>query len=619
MKKILYILIIVFAGALTSCEDYLDTPTQSTMDESVIFSKYELALGAVDGIKEQMGQQNSYRGRFLTHYGANTDIEWINSGPTTVNSRSDLSRYINSPTNTDMNNLEKNYWGNLYTGIERANTCIRGLRNYGNPEPGTQMGELLGEALTLRAIYYSDLLKAHGDIVARFEPITGETLYLPKSNRDVIYKQLITDLEEAEDLVYWPNGSELTATTERVNRAFVKGLRARLCMWASGYSQRGSKIDRSSDPELQPEVLYPIALKECNDIIAQEGISVNLESEFETIWRKNCEENISAGGESFWEVPFSEGRGRHLYTFGVPHDAADGYTAQPQGGVFGPLPNVYYDFDAKDKRRDITCVPYMWEKYDNDNGTVQVLQGSNTWYFGKWRYEWMSRRVTSTNDDGLNKINMRYAEVILMAAELENELNGYGAAAPYLKKIRQRAFDESDWSTKVDAYVDAISSKEDMFDAIVTEHGFEFCGEMERKMALIRWGILKEKMDEAKVKMDELRNQTGAYTDVPTAVYYNRIINDVTFAGITFKSVELECYGLERGETEDKSGEYEYTFTNYDEEGNEKDRIWLSDGKISDEKISSLYTNDPDQNQFWPIWQVFINASNGALTNDPLE
>ena len=38
--------------------------------------------------------------------------------------------------------------------------------------------------------------------------------------------------------------------------------------------------------------------------------------------------------------------------------------------------------------------------------------------------------------------------------------------------------------------------------------------------------------------------------------------------------------------------------------------------KIDDAKINSLYTNDPDQNQFWPIWQVFIDASNGMLKND---
>jgi hypothetical protein len=44
--------------------------------------------------------------------------------------------------------------------------------------------------------------------------------------------------------------------------------------------------------------------------------------------------------------------------------------------------------------------------------------------------------------------------------------------------------------------------------------------------------------------------------------------------------------------------------------------VYVSTDKLDATKISSLYTNDPDQNQFWPIWQGFIDASNGTLEND---
>jgi len=589
MKKITYILILFFV-VFTSCEEYLDAPTQSTMDESLIFSNVELAQGAIDGIKEVMGQTNSYRGRFLTHYGSNTDIEWYNSS-TSDNARSDLARYVNSTTNSDMNR-DNVYWAMLYRGIERANICIRGLRTYGDPQPGTPMGQLLGEAITLRSIYYADLLKAHGDIVYRFEPITSETIYLPKTNRDEIYKHVIADLEEAATLVAWPGETNMTATTEQVNKAFVKGLRARLCLAASGYGQRGSTISRSSDPELSVSTLYPIALQECKDVI--NSGTASLETSFETVWRKNCEETITAGHESLWEIPFAAGRGRHLYTYGIEHQAVDQYTGQPRGGMYGPLPNVFYDYDAKDSRRDITCIPYNWSQSDP---AQQELMGIDTWNFGKWRYEWMNRRVTSTNDDGLNKIYMRYAEILLMAAEIENELNGPSAAAPYLKQLRQRAFNQSDWATKVDAYVDGLNSKEEMFNAIVDEQAFEFCGEMERKQALIRWNLLKSKMDEAKFKMDNLRYQTGEYADVASRIYYNLASDGET----------LEFYGLERGETDDMSTEYEFSDN------------WASPDQLDDEKVNALYTNDPDQNQFWPIWQVFIDASNEELNNDPVQ
>lgn len=188
---------------------------------------------------------------------------------------------------------------------------------------------------------------------------------------------------------------------------------------------------------------------------------------------------------------------------------------------------------------------------------------------------------------------MRYAEVVLMAAEIANELQGPSGAAPFLKTIRERAFNSSDWPLKVDAYVNALTTKEAMFNAIVDEHALEFCGEMERKQALIRWNLLKVKLDEAKTKMYALRDRTGEYADVPATLYYKYEDDGET----------LDIYGLNRGETADPGAGYTST-------------VYVSPTGLEDTKIESLYTGDPDQRQFWPIWQVFIDGSNGKLVND---
>jgi hypothetical protein len=595
MKKILYILSFVFAGLFMSCEKYLDTPSKSTLDESLIFSNSSLAQMAIDGIEVPFGETNSYRGRFLTHYGANTDLEWLNSS--SVSARGDLSRYINSPINTDMNTTN-NVWAMMYLGIERANICIRGIRAYGTPAAGNDMGQLLGEALTFRAVYYADLIKAWGDVVARFTPVSSETMYLPKTSRDIIYKQIIADLKEASDLVAWPNGNSRTMTSEGINKAFVKALRARLCLNAAGFSQYPDGIRRSTDPELSVDILYPVALQECLDVI--NSGNAHLASTFESFFRNVCQENLTAGAESLWEIPFADGRGRMAYTFAVRHTSVDQYTQQAQGGVFGPLPTVFYDYDVNDTRRNVTCVPYFWGTAVGGISKQVMNQGAgsspsvNQWCFGKLRYEWMTRLVTSTNDDGLNKVYMRYAEVLLMAAEIENELGDLGTAKDYLKQIRQRAFASSDWPAKVDAYIAAISDKDQMFDAIVNEQGFEFCGEMERKQALIRWNLLGAKLAEAKSKMTDLSNRTGLYSDVPAAIYYKYAQDGVS----------LQFYGLNRGENADMSGSYTYN------------ALYVGPSKLDATRIGTLYTNNPDVNQLWPIWQVFIDASNGALSND---
>jgi hypothetical protein len=258
------------------------------------------------------------------------------------------------------------------------------------------------------------------------------------------------------------------------------------------------------------------------------------------------------------------------------------------------LPYLFYDYDTKDVRRDITCIPYEWKDVRPATDIAeQEPTGLDTWAFGKFRYEWKNVYVTSSNDDGTNFMYMRYAEVLMMAAEAALELGDAGSAKSYLKEVRKRAFNEADWPSKVDAYIDGLAGT-DLFDAIVEEHKLEFCGEMQRKQALIRWNLLKVKLDEAKSKMYDLRNRAGDYAGVPQTLYY-RLAGD----GET-----LEFYGLERGETDDKSSEYSDSMD------------WAVPEELEDSKIESMYDADPNTHQFWPIWQVFIDGSNGQLVND---
>ena len=97
-------------------------------------------------------------------------------------------------------------------------------------------------------------------------------------------------------------------------------------------------------------------------------------------------------------------------------------------------------------------------------------------------------------------------------------------------------------------------------------------------------------MAEAKAKMTDLKNRTGDYADVPSTLYYKYAANNES----------LIIYGLNRGEFTSPGADY----TSF---------AWDA---LSDSKINSLYRNNPDTKQFWPIWQVFIDASNGQLKND---
>lgn len=569
-----------------SCKKILDTPAKSAMDESVIFSTPGLAKDAIPGVIQSFAETNSYRGRYLVFYGINTDCEVNNSLKAVTDEKSLLSNYNTNVNNSQMN-TSNNAWAKFYEGIERANLAIRGIRTYGNPN-NAELNQILGEMLTLRAVIYNDLLKAWGDVPARFEPVNSETIYLPRSDRDVIYKQLLADLEEAATLVAWPNETNATQSTERINKAFVKGLRARLALAAGGYGQRANfEIRRSNDPDLAPEKMYAIVKKECLDVI--NSGTCKLET-FEGVFKSLHGEKTKAGLESLWEIPFSEGRGRVIFDLGVKHTNVDKYTGQNRGGANGPNPIMWYEYDKDDVRRNVTCVPYEWT-----NG-VQVPTALGRWYFGKYRYEWLPRRVTSTNDDGLNWLYMRYSDVILMAAEAINELEGPAAAAPYLKMIRDRAFPNN--PAKVATFMSQVTaSKQTFFNAIVDERALEFTGEMLRKSDLIRWNLLGTKLAEAKVKLQQLENRQGKYAGLPQKIYYTTAADN--------ESVVI--YGLNFGDTDQAGVALGYPSS--------KTWTMVSSGDNST-FWDALYVRDPNKQQFWPIWQVFLDASNGKLNND---
>ena len=607
MKKILtYILGAAAAvSMISSCNSVLDQESPSTFDDSVVFSNYDLAEGAVFGISQVLGETNCYRGRFLPWYGFNTDIEWYNGfGATSkpMDGKNEIASYGILTNNSQMN-LANGPFNMMYSGVERANLAIEGLRTYGNVESNKDMAHLLGEALTLRAMLYYDLVKAWGDVPARFTPVAADNMYVAKSSRDVIFKQILADLEEAIGYLYLPNESNITQRTDRVNKLFAEGLYARIALTAAGYALRpddgavgtgnAGSIRLSSDPDMSKDVLYPKALEYLKDAIASGKAS--LTSDYETLWRNFNSFDLEAGKEVLYNIPFSNGRGRWNYTFAIKNEGATiNGVAFSQGGVVGPLPTMWFKYDENDIRRDITCVNYSWEK----TGAI-TPSGIARWYFGKYRFEWMDNNpYGGGNDDGIKPIVMRYSDILLMAAEIENELRGPAGAKNWLLEVRSRAFKGNE--SEAEAYVNGLASKEDFFQAVKDERALEFCGEFLRKADLIRWNELSSSLEAAKKDMYDLRDKAGKYDYLKGDIWYR--LND--------DEESIQIWGLGRKEQTAPEGTDWEAVEGY---------VKYDDAKKSDlfaGKIENIYLNDPDKYMFWPIFENTISNSQGYIVND---
>jgi hypothetical protein len=419
----------VFMLLATSCSDFLQVSSVSLLQDKEVYSNPDSANQAIASIYDIIGQNNSYRNRLWLQMGLNTDIEyrpgWADSAKIADSKADDcLALYSSTPSLAEgYNNSDAaNPWSRIYQGIERANLAIAGIREYGQPASGNDMGQLLGEALTMRAFFYYDLIKWWGDVPARFTPVGKDDIYLPKSDRNVIYDQLIMDLQEAATLLSGPN-AKYTASTTRVSKDAARGLLARICLSAAGYSMR--PIAGTSDSEIKISVsdtrrteLYTIARKACKDIITDGNYK--LDSSFKNIFYEQCQDIRTHGREVIWQLPYYMGvRVRMIYNFGLPRDADNIFTKSTIGGQFKIIPSFFYDYNVNDTRRSITVVPYKVAK----NSTLNVMEQSISsgilgFNIGKWRAEWIKTPISGT-DDGVSPIVLRYADVLLMFAEAD--------------------------------------------------------------------------------------------------------------------------------------------------------------------------------------------------------
>jgi hypothetical protein len=199
------------------------------------------------------------------------------------------------------------------------------------------------------------------------------------------------------------------------------------------------------------------------------------------------------------------------------------------------MATYFYLFDSTDQRRDVTCTPY----YVGPDGITKLGQAITAMVDGKFRRDWITNPTIDPKSAqqyfGLKWQIMRYADVLLMFAEAENEINGATAAAyNAINMVRRRGYGKSMTTPEASVDIPAGLSKEAFFKMLVRERALELGGEGVRKYDLIRWNLLGKMITETKANLllmsanSPLVDPTymagyPAYcktTDLPTYMYY---------------------------------------------------------------------------------------------------
>ena len=506
--------------SFNSCNKFLDQKPITDVSTDVVFSDVPSALKALAGVYSRMVGDAGYGIRVSLYYPLDTDEV---QGPTGAgdNDRRDIARYAATPGNAQITNP----FNQMFAGIEYANICIANIPKMAMYSNGTdqekkKLQRMYGEALTLRAQFYTEAIRNWGDLPANFAPASTLATSNPfpsRTNRDTIYDRLLEDLKLAATLVPWRN--ELSAigdgADERITKGTVKGLRARIALYRGGFSLRQDGVVKRSADYLK---YYQIARDEAAEVMASNQHSLN--PSYKALWKDqvNARAVADPNGELMFQASGIGGVGAG--------DTKLAYYNGPTVNALGNksiniLPTYFYAFDSTDLRRDVTCAIYNVAA----DGSAKVGQAITAICDGKYRRDWISNPTVSPADKiqyfSLKWQILRYADVMLMFAEAENELNGPTAAAyNAVNQVRRRGYGQSITAPNAAVDLPAGLSKASFFTAIVKERSLELGGEGVRKYDLIRWNMLASKINETKAALLAMSTSAAPYNTLPTSMFY---------------------------------------------------------------------------------------------------
>lgn len=613
-NKFLIAILAVLTLGFASCTDFLEQTSDSEYTSDVVFSTPAYTNSAIMGIYSVMTLDEMYSSRMALMYSENSDIEIVGADRNSFNQQGNrgISNYTATPSWAG--HLDRT-WKALYKAIERANLAIAEIPQsaaFTNAETQKAMQNYYGEALTLRALFYFELVRHWGDVPFKLEPTLsdGSNFYPAVADRDEILEYMIEDLATAAEMMDWGT------TPERMSKGFALGLQARMALWRGGYSIR-NKAGFPTERGDNHTYYYEIARNATAKVINEGPHKLN--TNYVDVFKKLCALDLDLSSyENLFEVAMGLSRSSEVgYSIGVRFRTNTKYGYGNNANVVSTTPYYFYQFDQTDLRRDVSVACYEYKPDDKNVPKEIFVSNPFSWTIAKYDQRWMSEEfkninlpATSKIGSGINWVMMRYSDILLMFAEAENELNGpTQAAKDALKTVRNRAFSEADQAVKVDAYVNALGSKEDFFDAIVNERMFEFGGEGIRKYDLIRWNLLGDKIEKQRegfrsmINEGTLTNELGQEITIPQAIFVKYNDDEETINENEVNFYEDKGSDIINGYADPIGWMTGFSDTNKE--------IYLE----TVDKYSSGLNNVVNNRHLFPIYQEIVTQSNGTIQN----
>ena len=432
------------------CEDFLQKDPQGELTQEafpVTASDAELATNAVYvTIRNWAYHSGGYPIMDImsddAHKGSNPNDQLPTIGP-----------YESFTHTTTQDGLDR-WYSALYEGIKRANVVLEKVPLI---DMDTELrSQYLAEASFLRGLYYFDLVRAFGG-VPKVTSTTPPTK-VPRSTAVEIYDLIISDLEFAalnlpEKSAYGPDDAG------RATKGAAKSLMAKVYLFRDDYvnaEKYALEVILSDEYDLEP------VFADANGKLGEHGV--------ESVFEIGAMEVDGAGGNQY------------ANTQGVRGSPNRGW------GFNRPSLDLRASFEAGDPRLAATIIDLGEtldgvlilgdgttpdETLDENDDVIEVeCYNQKVWYPGN----------NTTTQWGHNRRLIRYADVLLIAAEALNENNKPADALLYLNEVRRRARQGNN-SILPDI---TVTGKSALRDIIIEERRHELAMEGHRFWDLVR-------------------------------------------------------------------------------------------------------------------------------------
>lgn len=500
MKRInIYLVSALLMGTTVSCSDFLQKDPPSSPSQSIFWQKKSDFDSALAGTFSMMYEWPGEMSQIIPCFDNLTDNSICQHNEDTYGRSQTIALGDLDPNTTGYVSY---MYSHCYTGIARAHLVMENLALYeGSDMTEADKNFIMAQCKALRGYFYSWLYLCYKEVPLVTSSLTMENMYQPKSTRPEIYAQIMKDFDEAiaalPDKPY--SDSQMSGY---FSPGALKAFKARL-MLNDAYDENGKAIpekmkeivplleeiqgyslaDRMRDNFISekqlasPEIMFSVRYLAPNITHSMDlyygswttcGVTRDLVDEFE------CTDGLKWG-----ESPLTQEVDESLLSTNSMAD--DAYNEREK---------LFQNRDPR-LRETVTHSGYATfpdEGYE-DKGRLKLTDQQQTG-FGMMKYLQPTTVMPSYSTiSDADVIILRYAEVLLMIAEAENEANGptqkvYDA----VNAVRTRS--------EMPPLPDNLSQDE-MRERIRHEWRVEFVFEGQRYFQLKRWKLMEELVDGA--------------------------------------------------------------------------------------------------------------------------